>query len=159
MDLRTAGERIVLTAWVGAMWTVGFVVAPLLFRVLTSRVIAGDIAGRLFGIINDIGLGATTALLLSAGQVCGREFLRRWQVWALLLVAVLIVTSEFVLTPMMQSLRDAAHGVDIEKTAEYGRFMALHGVSATLYVINSVLGLALVAAGMPRARAEAGAKV
>lgn len=150
MSLRIATERIVLTAWVGSMWTVGFVVAPLLFRVLAdNRVLAGDIAGRLFAIVGYVGLVAGTGLLILSATGPGRDFLRRWQSWALLLMLVLILIGQFGLAPTMQSLRDAAHGVDIERTPLYGRFALLHAISGSLYVVNSLLGLALVVAGLP----------
>lgn len=150
MNLRIATERIVLTAWVGSMWTVGFVVAPLLFRVLAdNRVLAGDIAGRLFAIVGCVGLVAGAALLILSATGPGRDFLRRWQSWALLVMLVLILIGQFGLAPMMQSLRDAAHGVDIEQTPLYGRFALLHAISGSLYVVNSLLGLALVVAGLP----------
>ncbi len=148
---RVAGERIVLTIWVGVMWGVGFVVAPVLFPAINNTVLAGELAGRLFEVVNYIGLGAATLLLLSAGQVCGRGFLHRWQVWVLLAMAVLIVIAQFVLTPMMQAIHDAAHGVAIDKTAYYVRFTIVHDISATLYGINSLLGLALAAIGLPEA--------
>ena len=43
--LRTPLERILITFWVGAIWVVGYVVAPTLFAML-ERSVAGDVAGR-----------------------------------------------------------------------------------------------------------------
>jgi hypothetical protein len=150
MNPRIATERIVLTAWVGCMWTVGFVVAPLLFHVLTdNRVLAGDIAGRLFVIVNYVGLGAGVGLLVLCASGPGHGFWRRWQTWALFIMLGFIVIGQWLLAPMMQSLRDAAHGVDIEQTPFYGRFALLHAVSGSLYIVNSLLGLALVVGGLP----------
>lgn len=58
-------ERILLTIWVGALWAIGFLVAPTLFAMLPDRVAAGTVAGRLFGYVDLIGLACGSILLLS----------------------------------------------------------------------------------------------
>ena len=40
-------EKILLTIWVGAMWSVGYIVAPVLFQML-DKPVAGNVAGQLF---------------------------------------------------------------------------------------------------------------
>ncbi|MHB8562653.1 MAG: DUF4149 domain-containing protein, partial [Acidiferrobacteraceae bacterium] len=49
-------ERVVLTLWVGGMWSVGYLVAPVLFSMLDSKTVAGNIAGRLFSYLGMAGL-------------------------------------------------------------------------------------------------------
>ena len=49
-------EHVVLTLWVGGMWTTGYLVTPVLFSTLQDRMLAGNIAGRLFGVLSVIGL-------------------------------------------------------------------------------------------------------
>ena len=39
---------LLVTFWVGSLWTVGYVVAPLLFATLTDRAQAGTLAGLFF---------------------------------------------------------------------------------------------------------------
>ena len=79
------GERILLTVWIGGMWTVGYIVAPTLFAVIDDRALAGSIAGRLFTIMSIIGLFCSVALL--AGQIMqfGKACLSKahWQSWIL----------------------------------------------------------------------------
>ncbi|NOX26610.1 MAG: DUF4149 domain-containing protein, partial [Gammaproteobacteria bacterium] len=42
------GERILLTLWVGGTWTVGYIVAPVLFKFLEAdRQLAGALAGEM----------------------------------------------------------------------------------------------------------------
>ncbi|MCE2832533.1 MAG: DUF4149 domain-containing protein, partial [Oxalobacteraceae bacterium] len=43
------GVRVLLvTFWVGSLWTVGYLAAPTLFATLPDRALAGSIAGSLF---------------------------------------------------------------------------------------------------------------
>jgi uncharacterized membrane protein len=65
--IRRLGEYlnlIALTLWVGGLWTIGFVVAPTLFRSLDSRAQAGAIAGELFSLMAYIGLACGGYLAL-----------------------------------------------------------------------------------------------
>ena len=57
-NLIPALERILLTLWVGSLWVVGFVVAPLLFAELHDRALAGSTAGTLFTVTSYIGLAS-----------------------------------------------------------------------------------------------------
>ena len=48
-------EKILLTIWIGGMWAIGYIVAPVLFKML-DKPVAGNVAGQLFSIINYVGL-------------------------------------------------------------------------------------------------------
>lgn len=138
------GSRVLLTLWVGGMWTVGFIVAPTLFAMLEdNRVLAGSIAGRLFTIMSYIGLVCGTLLLVTVIVQYGKALLRQWRAWVLLLMLVIICIGEFVLQPMMAQLREA--GLQDANAVAFGR---LHGVSSVLFLINSLAGLVLVIAGV-----------
>lgn len=138
------GSRVLLTLWVGGMWTVGFIVAPTLFAMLEdNRVLAGSIAGRLFTIMSYIGLVCGTLLLIAVIVQYGKAVLRQWRAWVLLLMLVIICIGEFVLQPMMAQLREA--GLQDANAVAFGR---LHGVSSVLFLINSLAGLVLVIAGV-----------
>ena len=45
------GERIVAALWVGSLWAIGYLVAPLLFARLDDRGLAGFLAGEFFTVI------------------------------------------------------------------------------------------------------------
>lgn len=143
------GERILLTLWIGGMWTVGFVVAPTLFQMLDDRAVAGQVAGRLFTIISFIGLGAGGLLLV--GQLLGRDipWLHNWRVWLLAGMLLMIVLGQFVLQPMMAELKAAGL---TEGSPAAQRFGLLHGGASLLFLINSLLGLALVVFGLDDSR-------
>jgi MFS family permease len=130
-------ERILLTLWVGSLWVSGFLVAPLLFATLEDRALAGSIAGELFSLTAWIGLLCGGVLL----ALNGLNFrARNWRGLLLAGMLLLIVIGQFVLTPMIAGLREQG----LSATPRFGQ---LHGLASVLYVITSVAGLLLVAAG------------
>jgi hypothetical protein len=147
MNWRAAAERVMLTLWVGGLWIIGYLVAPSLFALLDDRQLAGQLAGHLFGIISYIGLLAGSLLLLSTLLNCTTQWRREWRIWALISMLVLVAVGNFVLQPMMQELKSA--GI-VEGSAEAAQFGRLHGVSSILFLLTSILGLCLVAAGIRR---------
>jgi hypothetical protein len=133
-------ERILLTLWVGSLWVVGFIVAPVLFTELNDRALAGSTAGTLFTITSYIGLASGGVLLLLNAVVRKRI---NWRALALLGMLSLIVIGQFVITPMVADLR-------LQGLTDTPRFGQLHGVASVLFLLTSVLGLVLVAAGRYR---------
>ena len=148
MHFNTVSQRILLTFWVGGLWAVGYVAAPVLFNMIFDRFVAGGIAGRLFGIMSYIGLVCGTLLLVSVIYQAGREWRRIWQVWVLLAMLLIVAIGEFMLQPMMQALKAATPQGFVPGSAEAGRFGLLHGVSSLLYLVTSLLGLVLVVFGL-----------
>jgi len=146
--LVAALEQSALTLWIGGIWTIGYVVAPVLFLSLPDRMMAGDIAGRLFRISGIIGL--VCGLLLLAGAVFrdGIAAFRRWRAQALAAMLAITVVGQFGLLPVMERLKSMAGGRLIAGSPIEHRFELLHGVSSTLFLVNSVLGLALVIRGL-----------
>lgn len=148
-----AAERVLLTLWVGGLWMTGLVVAPVLFRHY-ERMLAGDIAGRLFGTVSLLGMLCGVLLLAFA---VARARLRVWRDWrAGVLVAMLIATviGEFGLAARMRELKElmVLPPVAPAVLTEFGR---LHGIASLLFLANSALGLALVVFGI-RPRVQPG---
>lgn len=135
-------DRIFLTLWIGGMWIVGFVVVPVLFKML-ERPLAGNVAGHLFTIMSYIGLVCGSLLLASMLYRHGLGNWMQWRVLALITMLVILVIGQFVLQPMMAELK--ATGLTGEVAKQFGR---LHGVSSMLFMINSLAGLALVVFGL-----------
>lgn len=136
-------EKILLTIWVGSMWAIGYIVAPVLFQMLEKSV-AGNVAGQLFSIVSYVGLFSATALILNI--VMQQGFHKgHWQLWVLLAMLALIVLGQFVLQPMMEDLK--ALGITADNKADFGR---LHGISSVLFLFNSLAGLALVVFGLTK---------
>lgn len=145
MKWLSALDRVVATFWIGGLWVVGYLVAPSLFAHLDDRQLAGQLAGQLFHFFTFIGLGAGVYLLIRTVAQVKARWHHEWRVWALVAMLVLVIVSGFVLQPMMQELKQ--QGIEAG-TAQAGQFGKLHGVSSLLYLGTSVLGLALIVAGL-----------
>lgn len=137
---RGPGEQVLLTLWIGGLWIVGYLVAPTLFTALDDRATAGMLAGRMFTAMSYLGLFAGGLLLLGQWSRHGLA----WRTWLLIGMLILIAVGQFLIQPMMVELKAAGLPDDLSKS-EFGM---LHGISSTLYLINSLLGLALVVAGL-----------
>jgi len=135
-----AAQKVLLTAWVGGLWAIGYIAAPTLFAMLDDRKLAGMLAGEMFHIINWLGLVCGVFLLL----ITLKRYGRIWRFWILAVMLVLVLNNEFVLQPMMAELK--AQGL-LEGSAAKSQFGMLHGIASILYLITSIMGLALVAAG------------
>lgn len=137
-------QSIALTLWVGGMWTIGFVVAPLLFSRLPDRALAGMLAGRLFAIIAFIGIACAAYLLIYRLMRYGAAGFRQGFFWVVLLMLVLILVGEFGVQPILESLKAQALPKEVMASVFRKRFDTWHGVASGLYVIESLLGIALV---------------
>lgn len=124
------------------MWIVGYVVAPVLFKLL-ERQVAGEVAGQLFTIMSFIGLVCGVLLIVGMLYENGLAKWRQWRVFTLLGMLIIICIGQFVLQPMMAELK--ALGLHGETASQFGR---LHGVASILFLINSLAGLGLVIAGV-----------
>lgn len=142
MAINLISDRILLTIWVGGMWVIGYVVAPVLFKML-ERQVAGSVAGQLFTIMSYIGLICGILLLASMLYRSGFSNLLQWRVLVLIGMLVIILIGQFVLQPMMAELKAA--GLTADMRTQFGR---LHGISSLLFMINSIAGLALVVFGL-----------
>lgn len=138
--------RLLSAVWVGSLLTIGYAVAPVLFKTL-ERMTAGSVAGQLFRIEAILGVVCGVLLLALSNQQVRRgssEYRRvRWIVAAMV---VCVLVGYFALQPFMNALRVAAMdaGTDIANSPYASRFGMLHGVSSVFYLVESVLGLMLI---------------
>ena len=139
-------ERVLLTLWVGGLWVIGLVVAPVLFRNY-ERMLAGDIAGRLFAAMSFLGMLCGALLLAFAVARARQRVWRDWRVGALLLMLGITMTGEFGLAARMRELKEliSLPPVAPSVAVEFGR---LHGIASLLFLTNSALGLVLVIFGI-----------
>ncbi|RQV85688.1 DUF4149 domain-containing protein [Burkholderia anthina] len=138
--------RLLSAVWVGSLLTIGYAVAPVLFKTL-ERMTAGSVAAQLFRIEAIVGIVCGVLLLALSNQQVrrgGNEYRRvRWIVAAMV---VCVLVGYFALQPFMNALRVAAMdaGTDIANSPYARRFGMLHGVSSVFYLVESVLGLMLI---------------
>ncbi|TCJ18203.1 DUF4149 domain-containing protein [Parasulfuritortus cantonensis] len=133
------------TLWVGGMWAIGYLAAPTLFYHLDDRVLAGFLAGRMFTWIFIAGMVCGGWLLLHRLLRSGVGAFRQAAFWIVLVMLLLTLAQHFGIQPIMQHLKDQAMPQDVMKSLFKDRFAAWHGVSSVVYLIESLLGLVLVA--------------
>ncbi len=133
-------QRIILTLWIGGLWAVGYLVAPVLFHYLQSPQLAGQIAGELFTLMSWFGLASALILTVIYSYLAQAK----WRFLVLFLMAVLIAINLLYLTPEIAGLRSVAGGAIEKGTEVYNRFAMLHGIASGLYLLVSLLGLLLV---------------
>jgi len=137
-------QAIAITLWIGGMWAIGFIVAPALFARLGDRVLAGAIAGRLFTLIAWIGIACAVYLLVFRSARFGAACFKQGFFWVTLLMLALVLAGEFGVHPVVENLRIHALPQQVMESVLRDRFMTWHGIASALYVLQSVLGIALV---------------
>ena len=135
---------IAVTLWIGALWAIGYVAAPLLFVTLEDRALAGMLAGRMFGVVAYIGMGCGIYLLLFRLIRLGVMSFRQSFFWIVLAMLLLTLLGHFGVQPILEAVKHQALPRAVAESVLQDRFAAWHGVSSALYVLQSVLGLVLV---------------
>ena len=135
---------LAVTAWVGALWTVGLMVAPTLFHYLPDRTLAGSLAGRLFTYTALLGIGCGIYLVLFRLVRFGSQAFRHGFFWLALSMLVLVIVGEFAVQPILHALHAEAMPKQVMESMLRERFSTWHGVASGLYIIECVLGVGLV---------------
>lgn len=135
---------LLTTAWVGGLWATGYLAVPVLFYAQPDRQLAGMLAGQMFIWVNYLGMVCGVYLLIQSVFMSGRTALsqRLFRVTTIMLLVTLIL--QFGIQPVMADLKLQALPADVMHSALAGQFKMLHGVSSTLYLIQSLLGVFLV---------------
>jgi len=133
-----------ITLWVGGMWAIGYLAAPVLFASLGDRQLAGMVAGKLFALIGWIGLASAAYLVVFLIVRRGGQVFRSAVFWLVLLMALLVLASQFGIQPLMAQLKAAALPREVMESVMRDRFATWHGISSILYLLQSLLGLWLV---------------
>jgi hypothetical protein len=135
---------LIATLWCGSLWTIGYVVAPMLFATLPDRVLAGTIAGSLFRI--EAWLSVAAAIVLVALQKMLPQDSMRDRRRFLFIVGMLAcaLAGYFGLHPFMAALRGSAGAGGVMAPDARTQFGILHGVSSALYLVESLLAVGLM---------------
>jgi hypothetical protein len=131
--------------WVGGLWAIGYLAAPVLFYQLDDRMLAGALAGRMFTWIGWLGIVCGAWLLIFRLTRFGAGALRQAFVWIALVMLLLTLAQQFGIQPIIQQIKDQALPQDVMQSLFKDRFQTWHGIASAVYLIESLLGLALVA--------------
>ncbi|HXF67765.1 MAG TPA: DUF4149 domain-containing protein [Burkholderiales bacterium] len=137
-------QSVAVTLWVGGLWAIGFIVAPLLFSRLPDRALAGLLAGKLFTLIAWIGVACAAYLVVFRAARAGMACLKQGFFWVTLAMLALTLAGELGVQPVLEGLKVQALPREVMESVFRDRFLTWHGVASALYVIVSLLGVALV---------------
>jgi hypothetical protein len=135
---------LAITLWVGGLWAIGFIAAPSLFASLKDRVLAGELAGNLFGLIAWVGIACATYLLAYLSVRRGRMVFRSGVFWLVLVMLALALVGHFGIQPILAQLKAEAWPHSVMQSPLRERFAAWHGIAGGLYALQCLLGAALV---------------
>lgn len=141
--LADALQAVAVTLWIGGLWVVGLLVAPLLFQTLPDRALAGDLAGRYFAAMAWIGLACGLYLLVYRTQRFGAAALRQPFFWLVLSMLALAMAGHFGVQPILAGLRQEALPLEVMQSSLRDRFALWHGVAGVLFLTQCALGLAV----------------
>jgi len=142
--LASALFNIAVTLWVGGMLAVGYLAAPVLFSQLADRSVAGTVAGEMFSVMAWVGLACGSYLLLFVLLGKGWRAIRSGVFWIVLLMLALTMAGHFGVQPILAQLKADALPRQVMESALRDRFSTWHGVSSGLYLVQTLLGIALV---------------
>lgn len=135
---------LAIALWVGGMCAIGYLAAPVLFRHLSDRMLAGNLAGAMFTLVAYVGLACGAYLLLFLLFRKGWRVFQSGVFWIVLLMVAFTVAGHFGIQPILAKLKADALPRQVMETALRDRFATWHGVSSALYLVQSLLGLWLV---------------
>lgn len=135
---------VLITAWVGALWAIGYLAAPVLFYTLADKQTAGLLAGKMFGWVAYLGMFSAFYLLIHRVMRVGTPALKQASFWALLVMLLLTLAGQYGIQPILAQLKAQAGTVDVMQSVFADRFRTWHGVASIGYLIESLLGIVLV---------------
>jgi len=135
---------ILVTAWVGGLWAIGYLAAPALFYSLDDRQLAGVLAGKMFTWIAYVGIGAGFYLLTHRLAQYGTHAIKQGFFWAAAFMLILTIFGHFGIQPLLAHLKAQALPADVMHSIFADRFRTWHGVASIAYLAESLLGLVLV---------------
>lgn len=136
--------RLLATSWAGGLWAIGYIAAPVLFAAQPDRMLAGMLAGKMFSAIALLGMAAGAYLLAYLAANSGKGALRLPVFWIVAAMLLLALIMQFYLQPAIAGLKAQVAPQDVMQSAVAVQFKMLHGVSSILYLVQSLLGAALV---------------
>lgn len=134
---------IIITFWVGALWTTG-ATAYVLFNSLQDSQLAGQLAGKLFNYVSYFGLFSAFFLLIDRLLGYGAVALKQSYFWAVLFMLLLVLAGHFGIQPILAQLKADALPSDVMQSVFANRFKTWHGVASIAYVMECLLGFVLV---------------
>ena len=122
----------------------GWLVAPLIFDALADKTLAGNLAGKLFAHLAYFGIVAGFMLLIHRLSVFGLQAFKHSYFWIIVTMLLLILAGQFGIQPILAQLKAQAGAVNVMQSVFADRFAHWHGIASVAYLIECLLGVALV---------------
>ena len=132
------------SAWVGGMWAVGYIAAPVLFQSLPDKALAGILAGKLFGATAYMGLVCAVYLLIYDYTRYGKQVLRQLTFWVIIMMLLLTLLGQFGIQPLMAEIKALALPLYVMESPYADRFRFWHGAASIVYLVQSLSGAVLL---------------
>jgi hypothetical protein len=130
--------------WTGSLWGVGLLAVPVLFQSLADKMMAGMLAGKMFTLVSFTGMACASYLMIYLAAQSGTRALRHPLFLIAATMLLLVMAGEFILQPEMAALKAQALPADVMHSPLSDRFQFLHHVASSLYLVECLLGIALV---------------
>jgi len=133
-------DAVLLTLWVGSLWSIGYLAVPILSQAQPDKQMAGMLAGEMFRVQSLAGIVCGLYLLGRSGLMAGKAAMRQpfFLTIALMLALTLLIT--FGIQPLMAQLKAQALPLEVMQSALANKFALWHGISSILYLLESLLG-------------------
>ena len=131
-------SSLLLCQWLGAFLAIGALVAPAIFDAAETSSQAGLIAGVVFERLNISGICFAAVIICVQRPIVGLATV------LLGLVVLLILVSQYVITPKIELLRDLSGGVFRSGSSEYQAFWKWHGISNLLFLVEAIFVTAVL---------------
>lgn len=136
--------HLCIALWVGGMAAVGYLAAPVLFRLIADRALAGAIAGEMFSLTAWLGIACGLYLIAFLCVRDGARAPRSRIFWVVLAMLTLTVAGKFGIQPLLAELKRDALPRQVMESALRDRFATWHGISSGIFLVQSALGVLLV---------------
>lgn len=143
-NLPDALARIAVTLWVGGLWAIGYITAPVLFTSLADKQLAGNLAGHMFTVMAYVGMACGIYLIIQRLAAFGGSALKQVFFWGVLVMLLLTLATHFGIQPIMENLKERAMPQAVMESIFRDRFARWHGISSIVYLVQSLLGLILI---------------
>ncbi len=138
---------LLITAWVGGLWAIGYLAAPTLFQTIADKQLAGMLAGRMFTWMAYLGLFCGFYLLIHRVASFGTQALKQVFFWTIVAMLLLTMAGHFGIQPILVQLKAQAFPTDVMQSVFADRFKAWHGIASIAYLVESLLGIVLILKG------------
>ena len=134
---------IAAALWVGALWAIGSIVAPILFQSIPDKRLFGDIVAQLFYVLAWLGIACASYMLIVFLVRDGFRSLKTAVFWLVFVMLLLTLAAHFGVQPIIAGLRHELAKEAVEAVVRQ-RFATWHGIASVLYIVQSALGIGLL---------------